>query len=114
MPKAKLDYYRYADTNERILIAYCSKNTFLKLAKANTKENASVNWIKERISRTTNISELELMKVNEGMMIVVEKGFPREFVPLQPMHEICKSCSSKQSIESTCRYSYNQHNGRKD
>jgi hypothetical protein len=111
MAKAKIDYYRFQDSDERVLIAYCNKGTFLKMAQANCKQYTSANWIKERMSATHNQSELELMKFNEGMMIVVEKGFAVDFIPLQPVSPICESCNQRQPKTLECLRGYNQSTG---
>jgi hypothetical protein len=107
MPKAKIDYYRFQDSDERVLIAYCDKGTFVKLASSNCVQCTPANWIKDRMSVTRNQSELELMKFNEGMMIVVEKGFPIEFIPLKEEETIeptTKTLTRKQFNELSKQY----------
>jgi hypothetical protein len=102
MPKAKINYYWYGDDTDRDLIAYCNKGTFIKMVKANARFNPSINWIRERVSVTHNEFHLELMKINEGVMIVVEKGFPVKFIPL-PKEEV-KPLTRKQFNELSKKY----------
>jgi hypothetical protein len=111
MPKAKIDYYGYGDSDNRRIIAYCNKGTFIKLAQKNSKEYTPANWIRDRISPTRNQSELELMKFNEGMMIITEGGFAVKFIPLQPISPICESCKSRLKDSLTCYKDYNQSTG---